>query len=170
MLRMIGAGLLLAAAAAMGFGAAGELKTHVRELEQLILSLESMERELTNRLTPLPELLRRTAEGSGGRVGEFYALCAQALARQEERPFAQLWRQAMEAAGLRLEEDELGTLAELGNVLGRYDAASQSRALEEARARMGQALVRAKEQQSRLGKVYGTLGVTAGAFLVIVLL
>ena len=55
-------------------------------------------------------------------------------------------------------------------MLGRYEAARQGRALRETAQRLEEKLARARERTGRMGKVYGTLGVTAGAFLVIVLL
>ena len=170
MLRLTGAVLLLAASAAMGFGAAGALRRHEQVLERLIRTLEGMGRELTGRLPPLPDLLERASEESEGAVRTFFRLCGESLRRRKERPFGMLWRQALEAAQLPLEEDELALLADLGDVLGRYDGASQGRALRETAQRLEEKLARAREKNGRMGKVYGTLGVTAGAFLAIVLL
>ena len=170
MLRLTGAVLLLTASAAMGFGAAGALRQHERVLERIIRALEGMERELAGHLSPLPDLLERAAEESDDEVRTFFQLCWNSLNRREQQPFGKLWGLALEAAQLPLEEDELDLLADLGDVLGRYEAARQGRALRETAQRLEEKLARARERTGRMGKVYGTLGVTAGAFLVIVLL
>ena len=57
-----------------------------------------------------------------------------------------------------------------GGVLGRYDGEGQREALALTRVQLSQCLERAAEDRSRLGRVYGALGLTAGAFLVILLL
>ena len=60
-------------------------------------------------------------------------------------------------------------LRSLGGVLGRYDAASQSAAILRTASGLEDRLAEASERRGRLGRVYGTLGVSAGLFLVILL-
>lgn len=170
MVRIVGAGMLLGASAALGFGAAGALKARVRELELLVLSLELMERELSARLLPLSELMSRAAQGVSGNVKSFYLLCEQGLERQRERSFSQIWQEAAEAAQLRIAEEDRQLLDSLGGVLGRYDCASQCGALAETRERLMGVLQEARTQRDELGRVYRTLGVAAGALLSIILL
>ena len=105
-----------------------------------------------------------------GKVKELYILCSNGMRNQKRRQFSQLWSQALDAVCLCLAEEETTVLSELGTVLGRYDCASQCEALRNTRERLNQSLSQAKENRARMGKVYSTLGVTAGAFLVIVLL
>jgi len=81
----------------------------------------------------------------------------------------QIWQQGLEAAQLRLEAVDLTVVEQVGSVLGRYDGDSQRQALEQALMRMEELQKQAVEQRARLGKVYGTLGLTAGAFLMILL-
>ena len=58
----------------------------------------------------------------------------------------------------------------LGQVLGRYDADSQRRALAEAAAELRALRAEAAEDRRRLGRVYGVLGVAGGLLLVILLI
>ena len=58
----------------------------------------------------------------------------------------------------------------LGGILGRYDSEGQTQALALAREQLEQCLEAAVSERARMGKVYGALGLAAGAFLVIVLL
>lgn len=170
MVRIVGAGLLLIASAALGFGAAGELNARVRSLEMLILSFEFMERELNAHFTPISELLERTSQVLKGDVKSFYLLCISGLDKQTEQPFSVVWGEAAEAAQLRITEAELEILAEIGAVLGRYDAATQSHALNKAQERLAVRLGEAREQMRTQGKLYRTLGITSGALLSILLL
>ena len=55
-------------------------------------------------------------------------------------------------------------------MLGRYEADSQRQALEHARQALEREELRAEEERRRLGRVYQALGLSGGAFLVILLL
>lgn len=66
MIRWIGALLLMAGAAGLGLGAAAQLRTRVASLRSLVGALGQLERELTFRLTPMPELMERLARQSQG--------------------------------------------------------------------------------------------------------
>ena len=169
MLRLVGALLLLLSGGLLGLGAAGQLGEHVRCLQALDGALERMERELAFRLTPMPELLSRLARSTPDPAGALFAQCLAGFDRLEEEGLAGLWRQAVQAAKLPLEREELDLLIGLGEVLGRYDGAGQQEAVAAVRLELLPYLRRAEEERTRLGRVYGTLGLTAGAFLVLLL-
>ncbi len=72
---------------------------------------------------------------------------------------------------MRLEQEDMDLLEQLGSVLGRYDVGTASgKALEIAGARLESQRAAAAAQRVRLGRVYGVLGLTAGLFLVILLI
>lgn len=170
MTRLIGAVCLAGGSALLGFCAVEHMNSRVRDLRQLLAGLEVMLRELDYCLAPLPELLCRAAEQTAGRVKLFFELCAKGAEHLNGRTFQLVWNQAQEAAQLRLERDDLSLLEQLGSVLGRYDRDSQHRALTGAIARLEEQWGRASEQSKQLGKVYRVLGITAGTFLLILLI
>ena len=71
---------------------------------------------------------------------------------------------------IRLAPDRAISLEELGEVLGRYDGDGQREALAHTRAELSRALEQAREAREKQGRMYQVLGITAGAFLVILLL
>ena len=148
MLRLLGAVLLTGGAGALGFGAAARLNRRVHMLRLFTEALERMERELSFRLTSIPELFALLADHLSPPVGTFFARCRGSLFRLGEEQF----------------------LETLGGTLGRYDSEGQTQALALARAQLEQCLEAAVSERARMGKVYGALGLAAGAFLVIVLL
>ena len=170
MIRLVGAVLLTAGSALLGLCAVGRLDSRVQELRQLILGLETMAREMDYRLAPLPELLERAAAETEDRVSRFFTLCAQGASHLNGRAFHTVWCQAAEAAQMRLEQPDMALLEQLGCVLGRYDGESQRRALAAAAARLEQRHSEAVERRRRQGRVYSVLGLTAGAFLMILLI
>lgn len=169
MIRWMGALLLSAGSAALGLGAIAHLDGRVRDLRELAAGLSAMSRALTARLAPLDEMLAAAAESTKGRAQSFFKLCAQTLDGPCPERFDRLWEAALEIAPLRLEEGDMMILRRLGTVLGRYDGDCQTAALEEAAQQMEQLLDEAKEQKGQLGRVYGTMGVSAGLLLAILL-
>ena len=170
MLKLIGAVLLAGGAAALGFSAAAQLERRVRALRELVSAVEVMERELTFRLTPMPELLSALAERTREPVSRFFACCLDGMKELGEFPLSALWENALAEVPMDLGAEEREVLRALGGVLGRYDGEGQREALELTRVQLSQCLERAAEDRTRLGRVYGALGLTAGAFLVILLL
>lgn len=167
MMRLVGAACLACGAIAMGLGAIAHLDGRVKDLRGLLAGLECVQRELTWKLAPLPDALALAARQGGGNSGEFFSLCAQGAQHLRGRTFAQVWQQAGEASQLRLESVDVQLLEGLGAVLGQYDGDSQRLALEHTREQLETQLDEAVEQRRRLGRVYGALGVTAGAVLMI---
>ena len=170
MLKLLGALLLAGGTAAIGFSAAAGLGRHIRTLRALLEALELMEREISFQLTPMDQLLERLAGRTRSPAGDFFACCRDGLDRLGERSLAGIWRDALAAIPMGLTPQERDTMDGLGDLLGRYDADGQSEALEQARLQLLQDLRRAEEEREKRGRMYRVLGLTAGAFLVIVLL
>lgn len=167
-MKVLGCALLLGASGWFGLAAVWGMKARTDQLRDFLGALEEMERELSCRLTPMPELLGDLAR-TPGPVGEFFGLCAGGLDRLGERSFAQLWDKALCAADLSLNEDDLRPLTELGGSLGRYDCDSQCAAIGQARTRLEVQMADAEEHRERMGRVYGALSLAAGTFLIILL-
>lgn len=169
-MKLLGALLLAGGAAFLGFSAAAQLERRVKSLRAMLGALEHLERELTFRLTPMPELLETLSKQSPSPANAFFARCLAGLDTLGEHTLSDLWNNALEAAPMDLGEEDRRVLRELGGVLGRYDGEGQREALALSRAQLGQCLTTATEERTRLGRVYGALGLTAGALLVILLL
>ena len=170
MIRWLGAALVFLGSSALGAGAAARLQGRVKDLRGLSAGLEAMGRALSASLAPLEEMLRAAEACGAPRPAQLVRTCRLGLPGLEGEPFAQLWDKALGETPLRLEEADLAVLRQVGGVLGRYDGDSQAAALAQAAARLGRQQAEAAARQSRLGRVYGTLGVSAGLFLSIMLL
>ena len=171
MLRLAGVVLLMLGAAGLGLGAAGQLRRRVESLRTLTGALEQAERELSFRLTPMPELMERLAQQAGEPARFLFAHCRDHLWELGEKSFGELWREALEGeSDLLLGDRERDVLSGLGDVLGSYDAAGQREALQAAGAELERCLRRAEEDRDRLGRVYTALGLGSGAMLVLILL
>lgn len=168
-MRLLGTLLLAGGAALLGLSAAQRTKWRVGELRMLVEGLRAMLRELSYRLAPLPELLISAGEGNCGRVKQFFFRCAQGADQLNGRTFQSVWDQALRESRMCLLSDELRCLETLGTVLGRYDSEIQRQTLQMAITRLEELCEEAQTQSVRLGKLYSVLGLTAGAFLMILL-
>lgn len=170
MLKLVGAILLMASAAGIGLGAASQLRARVSALRALVEGLESLEREMSFRLSSMPELMDCLAKQTQPPAAYLFAYCRDHMEELGEKRFGQIWKEALEEnPDLLLEQAEQQILSNVGEVLGRYDAGEQRRALHSASAELEQCLLRAEEERLRLGRVYTALGLGSGAMLVILL-
>lgn len=128
-----------------------------------------MERELSFRLTPMPELLERLSRQADPPADGLFAGCREGLSSLGERSLAELWKAGVRQPALLLEAEELALLDGLGQVLGSYDGEGQLAALAQTCAALERALAEARSERKRMGRVYQTLGLAAGAFLAILL-
>lgn len=170
MLKAIGAFLIVCSAASAGFSAAGHLGRRVQGLQSFLVSLELMERELSFRLTTVPDLLALLAEQAEMPARAFFRSCLDGLDGLGERRLSQIWRSSLKSCPMELKSEDLNIIGELGEILGCYDDQSQRAALEASCARLACNLAQAREEHQRIGKVYSTLGIAIGSFLVIVFL
>lgn len=170
MLRLAGALLLAMGPAVVGFRAADCLRRRPSHLRETAGALEQMEREISYRLTPLPELFSALSQEYSGPVGELFARCARDMDGLGQRSMAQIWRQALSNAALDIEGRGLRALEELGEVLGRYDGEAVRGALKRACAELYMAADEAEREWERKGRMDQVLGLTAGVLLVILLI
>jgi stage III sporulation protein AB len=171
MIRLLGAALVLGGSTAIGLLTAAQLRRRAQVIAALLGMLDRMESELSFRLTPLPLLLSRLSEAAGKPLAAALQLCRDRLRETERQPFAEIWREALARnAALPLGEEERKSLEELGRMLGRYELEGQLLAIRSARASLERCLSRAEGERDRLGRLFGVLGVSAGAVLVLLLL
>lgn len=170
MFKLMGSVCVMAGALCWGFGATRELSRRVETLEDLREGLCELDRELTFRLAALPEVLERLGKERPGAAGEFFQTAFRNWQKAPENGLYQGWRRAMTQCLPLLRSEERQVLLEVGQVLGRYDAQTQSKALARAARRLEGYRQTAREEARRLGRVYATLAVAGGAALVLVLL
>lgn len=168
-LRMTGAVLVAAGAAWLGFQAAAGLRSRTRAIRDMAGGLAVLERELELNAPPLSRLLAQGAARSQGIAGALFHACAQGLDNLAQESFADLWRR-LTGRLFQLGREGQAVVAPLGDTLGRYDGERQREALAAARRRLEELAAQTEEDSRRMGRVYQALGLSGGAFLVILLL
>ena len=130
MIRALGAGLVLFGGLAWGLQRVHFLRRRQRLTEALAQSLHRLGAELTQRLTPLPELLLQLQEAAPPAARGFFAALCRELNHLGEESFGVLWGRCVERYPDPTLDGELrAALTELGWQLGRYAAPIQGEAL-----------------------------------------
>lgn len=169
MKRILGVCMLAGCAAWTGFRAARELRRRERMLGELDQGLELLSRELGLSAAPMDELLEKLAQRTTGAAQALFRGAGEALGKLDVQSFSQGWSIVVHNLP-DLEQDAREALVRLGQVLGSYGGAEQRQAIAAARKELGQLRERARSEWRRMGKVYQALGLSGGAFFLILLL
>ena len=170
MTHLLGAFLIAAASAALGFSYVNGEKRRLCALRSAERMLKTMAGELETRLTPLPELISRLACRCDGAAAAFAEDLNLRLCHLGEREFSNLWADSVEVAFDMLSGEEREILSALGLCLGRYELERQLTELSLALDQLSHAIDRrsaALPEKKRLGLGLAWAG---GALLVIVLI
>ena len=164
--KWIGAIFVLAACGGFGFSIAHSYRQRERSLQQLLNTLDMMSSELEYRLTPLPELSRKAAKVCGGVLRDVFLNLARELEWQSEPDAGGCMRAAMEKchdlpACLRR------PLRQLGQTLGCFDLPGQLQGLKSVQEICRREQARLEQNRDARLRSYQTLGLCAGAALVI---
>ena len=166
--KWIGAIFVLVSCGGFGFSIAHGYRQRERFLHQLLNVLETMASELEYRLTPLPELSRKAARDTCGVLRDVFANLARELDWQSEPDAGSCMRAAMDKchdlpACLRR------PLRLLGQTLGRFDLPGQLKGIKAVQESCRRELARLERNRDARLRSYQTLGLCAGAALVILL-
>ncbi len=170
MIQILGAILVTASTTAVGLAAVQRLGARVTLLSGLVHALEYMQTEIYFNLTPLPVILEHLSQTAAAPLKSFFTRSASYMDKLGDCSFSSLWQCAIQECRNDFQGAEAQLLADMGSMLGKYDAEAQCRAIAYARARVEALLENAEKEKARQGKVYGVLGVMCGLVIVIILI
>lgn len=164
--KWIGAVLVIMGCGSVGFTAAASHRREEKMLMQLLNALQFMESELQYRLTPLPELCRQAGMTVKDTLRNVFLAFVSELEAQIS-PDALSCMHAAVGCCREVPSSVRAVFLQLGQTLGRFDLPGQLQGLECAKE-VCRAHLKAMEQNrdERL-RGYQTLGLCAGAALVI---
>lgn len=169
MIKIFGAILLLLGATWAGLSASKKLDMRVKTLRSLLECMELLEWELAMNVPPTDQLIKEVSKRISQPASLFLHACLENM-RANEYIMAEVWEKTARKQLTALNHDDFEVLLPVGTILGRYDTDSQKHSIMAARQRLSSNLNNAIDDRKRLGRLYSTLGVMAGVFLVIVFL
>lgn len=164
--QYLGAMFVIIGCGGFGFSIAAASRREIHLLHQIISMTEFMEQELNYRLTPLPELCRRSGKYTGGSIRSVLYSLAQELERQVLPDANSCMRMVLH----RMEDlprSVRRSLTELGATLGKYDLPGQLQGLEAVKTRCNWYLQRLEQNHHHRVRSYQTLGLCTGIALAI---
>lgn len=165
--KWIGAVFVIVACGGCGFSLAASHKREVQLLRQLRRGIQYMRNELQYRLTPLPELCRQTGKESGGILRQIFSELARELDNRTLPDVGDCMASAVKTCTEALPGSLRRLLLRLGRSLGRFDLNGQIRGLDAINAACEEELLLLNKNRDIRLRNYQTLGLCAGAALVI---
>lgn len=165
--KLIGAVCVLLGCGGCGFCMATQYNKHIQMLRNLVASLEYMECELQYRNTPLPQLCHQTAEHVNGKIKDVFLMLADELDAQIAPNVKVCMSSVLDRLDLRFGNLN-GIFETLGRSLGEFDLPGQLRAFENTKYQCREMLGKLLEGKESRIRSYQTLGLCAGAALVII--
>ena len=166
MLKWIGAVLILIGSGGFGFTMAATHRREERNLQLMITGLDYMQCELQYHLTPLPALCRQTAQQVTGVIRGLFLNLAQELEDQIS-PDADHCMMAAIYQTKDLPQKCTEAAERLGKTMGKFDIEGQINGLEAVRGMCRRSLEQLSTGRDVRLRNYQTLGLCAGAALVI---
>ena len=165
-IKLIGAVMILLACGGVGFKMAASHRYEVKSLKQLCTVIEYMECELLYRLTPLPVLCRQASGVATGELRKFLTTLAQELDDQVAPDVSHCIDAAFcKVTGVPTETRN--AMVRLGTSLGSFDLEGQLKGFAEAKESCKSTLERLMQNQDVRLRGYQTLGLCAGAAVII---
>ena len=164
--RVIGAACIIAACGVWGGVAAGQYTQKISLLRQMRTLMDYFECELRYRNLPLPQLIRQASEQVTGKL-RMVLLCLSEELDAQVRPNAQCCMMAALQQCREIPMPVYQILMNLGTSLGKYDTQGQLIGVEAARAECVKALDTLERDCQTRVRSLKTLGLCAGAAIVI---
>lgn len=172
MLKLTGAVLILISAAGIGISCSQDLKKRCMELRILKQMIYMLRGEIKYTKTPLPEAFAHIAVRLPEPFCGFLQKTAEKMSALAGCSFPKLWQEQIrtQLSSTHLKREDKEQLEGLGNVLGYLDLEMQLSSMELYLEQLELGIQKAQEELAGKQKLYQSLGVAGGIFLVILLI
>ena len=164
--RIIGSIMVIAACSVMGFQKSRELQQHLTDLEELKKVFVLLRSEFQYTKAPLAEVFLKISKKSEKMYQVWLALLAERLNKLDCGTLQTIWETSVDTClkDSTLNREELEELCKVGNGLGYIET------IDIYLTRLDISIESTREELKNKKKLYQTIGVMCGVFLVIVLL
>lgn len=170
-LRMVGAGMIIAASGGLGVYGANQWTRHLKSLEQLQKAILLLKGEILYAHAPLEEACLRVGEKMKGSLGGLFLAVSERIRVQIGEPFYDMWKQEVESLGKEalLSGKDKQDLIAFGEHLGYLDLEMQERTILLYLEELERSISYLREHQRERSRLYTSLGFMGGLFLTIIM-
>ena len=169
--KIIGACFLLPGCTGLGLWYAGNYRRHLEMAEQLRKMLFLLKGQILYANAPLEEAFRKVGEKSQGHLSDFFRAVADRIEMQEGEVFYDIWKE--EVGRIRpevpLDKKDRQELLAFGEHLGYLDRDMQERTILLYLEQLDLVIEDGRAHQKEKSRLYTSLGIMGGLFLVIIL-
>lgn len=170
-LKLTGCAMILCGASGCGLWMSGRYKERLKLLEQLRQMVFLLKGQILYANAPLAEAFEAVGRRTEGCLSELFLQAAERIRAQPEESFAQLWAGIVADIGSEepLAKADRQSLAAMGEHLGFLDREMQERNLLLYLEQLDLTIQELREHRQERCRLYSSLGVMGGLFLVILL-
>ncbi|CAH0118592.1 MULTISPECIES: stage III sporulation protein SpoIIIAB [unclassified Paenibacillus] len=170
-LKLIGAALVILSCSLFGFYQAAQFANRPKQVRQLVAALQRLETEIWYGHAPLPDALRKIGEQIPEPLKLIFTTAAQRLTDAKGLSTQESWQQAIEEhwKSTAMKQNEKNILHQFGFSLGTSDRNDQIKHIRLAVGQLQHEETAAFDEQARYEKMSRSLGLLAGALIVILM-
>lgn len=166
MQKVIGSIMVIAVCTALGFEKSRELQIHLNSLEEIKKIFTLLRSEIKYMKTPFSEVFLKLSKKMDGMYNDWLLYISQQLEKKERETLHEVWKTSVYEylKDSKLTKEELEELCDVGRTLGYIDT------LELYLNHLDFSIETTREELKTKKKLYQSMGIMCGIFLVIVLL
>ncbi len=170
--KLLGSILIITACSYLGYFFGKQYNARFEQIRKLRSSLKMLETEISYTMNPLPEALFKVGSRIKGPVRILYEHTSDLLIRNIGLPMDEVWRTGLYrlAEESSLKKEEMDVLEDFGLGLGGSDREGQLKNLLMVQEQLKIIESNAENDRNKYERMYKTLGVLAGAALVLILI
>ena len=171
-IKLIGSLFLIASTSAIGILKAESLNVRVKRLLELKRMIGCLQGELRFHKVSLSEAFEQAALRLEAPFDVFLNELSEKLEKKDQKNLMELWQDAVDQLLKKegFQKADRYLLEMLGKGLGYLDLQMQVENLQLVMMQTEEAISEAKETQKIKGKLYQTMGMTAGVFLILLII
>lgn len=166
MQKLIGSIMIILACTAIGFEKSQEMLRHLKELEELKKVMTLIRSEMQYTKVPFAEIFQKISKKTEGIYADWLTELAAELEKRGKGTFQEMWRNTIKEKFQEstLSKKELDELCHIGASLGYLET------IDLYLEQLDYTIQNTKEETTSKKKLYQSMGVMGGVFLVIILL
>jgi stage III sporulation protein AB len=171
-MKIIGCILVITSSTGIGFYFSSEIRSRIEDLKELKKLIGLLRGDIRYASTPLPEAINSIHRRHGGRFHSFFEYISTKLNELSGHTFSEVWKTAVEKelADTSLNKKDKYHLIQFGDNLGYLDKEMQINTIDLYISQLEEEIKDLSKTVKEKAYLYKTLGIMAGAFIIIIMI